>query len=244
MIHPVGKSLGVMPEAADRRIVRLQYELAQEVAARKRDGATELRRVVWMPPDAKTADLTDAAFRDALDSDASVRKCTLETIKSAIATIVQRREPTPKPAPGPRATAEQRVQIYLIIDQEDAAVAQPFAEYLVGQGYAVTFPLFEGDESEQQEDHEDTLRECDAVLVLHASATDFWRRAKLRDLKRAFGLGRGRPFRARALLLAEATGGDALDPDLIVVRDAIALAPAAALEPFLETLKKNAASAQ
>jgi hypothetical protein len=82
------------------------------------------------------------------------------------------------------------------------------------------------------------------VIVLHASATDFWRRAKLRDLKRAFGLGRARPFGARALLLADAAGGDALDPDLIVVRDAIALGPAAALAPFIETLQKNAASAR
>jgi hypothetical protein len=46
------------------------------------------------------------------------------------------------------------------------------------------------------------------------------------------------------MLLAGATGGDALDPDLVVVRDAIGLGPAAALEPFLATLKKNAASAR
>jgi hypothetical protein len=235
-IHPVAKGLGPMPEAADRRIVPLQYELAR---------SAELRRVVWMPPDAKTADLAEPAFRDALDNDAAVRKCTLETIKSAIATIAQQLlQPAPKPAPPVRRAAEERAQIYLIVDQEDAALAQPFAEYLVAQGNAVTFPLFEGDESERREDHEDTLRDCDAVLVLHASATDFWRRAKLRDLKRAFGLGRARPFSARALLLAEASGGDALDPDLIVVRDAIGLGPAAALEPFLETLRKNAASAR
>ena len=244
-IHPVANRLGAMPEDADRRIVPLQYEIAREAAARKQDTGAELRRVVWMPPDAKTADLTDAAFRDALDTDAAVRKCTLETIKSAVATLAQQlREPAPKPAAAPQPKAEGRTQIYLIADQEDATLAQPFAEYLVAQGHAVTFPLFEGDEAERREDHEDTLRECDAVIVFHASATDFWRRAKLRDLKRAFGLGRARPFAARAMLLAGATGGDALDPDLVVVRDATAAGPAAALEPFLETLKKNAASAR
>jgi hypothetical protein len=243
-IHPVGTRLGAMPEDVDRRIVPLQYELARDVASAKRASGGDLQRVVWMPPEARTADITDVAFRDALDRDAAVRKCTLETIKSAIAEVVQQlREPAPAPKPVAQTAGNARTQIYLIIDQEDAALAQPFAEELVAQGYAVTFPLFEGDETERREDHEDTLRECDAVIVLHASATDFWRRAKLRDLKRAFGLGRARPFAARALLLAGASGGDALDPDLIVIRDAVAQGPAS-LAPFVETVRKNAASAQ
>jgi hypothetical protein len=110
----------------------------------------------------------------------------------------------------------------------------------------VTSPLFDGDEAERREDHDETLCECDAVIIVHASATDFWRRAKLRDLKRAFGQGRRRPFAARALLLlgaAAAGGGDSLDPDLIVLRDGGGSAGPALLDPFLAAVPKSAGPA-
>ncbi len=233
VIHPVAKGLGVMPESSDTRIVPLQYRLAREA---------KLERLVWMPPEARIEELTDAAFRAELEMDADVRKCTLESVKTVIAKLVARRaEPVKTPVAAP-ATAGERSQIYVIFDQEDAALAQPYAEHLVAQGYAVTFPLFEGDEAERRADHDETLCECDAVIVLHASATDFWRRAKLRDLKRSFGQGRRRPFAARALLLlgAAAEGsGDALDPDLIVLRDRDGAASPAMLDPFLDVMLRG-----
>jgi hypothetical protein len=241
-IHPVGKGLGAMPEASDRRIVPLQYTLAQQVAEQRRaSGAKELARLVWMPPEARTDELADVAFRDALDTDAAVRKCTLESVKSAIATLIAHEREPAKIAPGAPAAAGQRTQIYLIFDQEDTELAQPFAEHLVAQGYAVTLPIFDGDEAERRADHDDTLCDCDAVIILHASATDFWRRAKLRDLKRAFGHGRGRPFVARAIVLlgaAAAGGGDALDPDLIVIRGSENASEPAILAPFLAGLPR------
>ena len=242
VIHPVSKGLGVMPESSDRRIVPLQYVLAREAAANRAPGTSELVRLIWMPPDARIDELTDSAFRADLETDADVRKCTLESVKSVIAKLVERRV---EPAKAPVAAVSppnERSQVYMIFDQEDAALAQPYAEHLVAQGYAVTFPLFEGEEAERRADHDETLCECDAVIVVHASATDFWRRAKLRDLKRSFGQGRRRPFAARALLLlgpAADGSGDALDPDLIVVRDHDGTAGPRAVDPFLSALLRS-----
>jgi hypothetical protein len=242
-IHPVAKGLGAMPESVDRRVVPLQYTIAQEIAARRRgSGENELLRMVWMPPEARTADVTDVLFREGLDADEAVRKCTLEAVKSAITKMIERkREPAQRPV-AVAAPSAGRMQIYLIFDQEDAERAQPMAEHLAGQGFVVTLPLFDGDESERRTDHEETLGECDAVIILHASATDFWRRAKTRDLKRAFGHGRPRPFAARALLLCGAEAdraGDSLDPDLIVLRDGGDVPNPAALDPFLEALARS-----
>ncbi len=242
VIHPVAKGLGAMPESSDRRIVPLQYALAREAAAKRVPGTPELSRLVWMPPEVRLDEITDAAFRADLETDADVRKGTLEAVKSVIAKLVQRRSEPVKTAAAAPAAAGEREQIYLIFDQEDAALAEPYAQHLVSQGYAVTFPLFDGEEAERRADHDETLCDCDAVIVLHASATDFWRRAKLRDLKRAFGQGRRRPFSARALVLlgAAAEGsGDALDPDLIVLRDAGGAAGPAMLDPFLGVLLRG-----
>jgi hypothetical protein len=82
-------------------------------------------------------------------------------------------------------------------------------------------------------------------LILQASATDLWRRAKLRDTRRAFGNGRRRPFLARGLLLADtaaAGAGDTLDPDLIVLR-ASEGPLSATLAPFLDALRRSKGAA-
>jgi hypothetical protein len=231
VIHPIAKGLGPMPESLDRRIVPLQYDLAR--------GTDASARVVWMPADAQIAEIADEALRQALDADPAVRKCTLESIKSAIATFVQRLLEPPAPVPPP--TGAERTQIYLVFDQEDAERARPIAAELFAHGFTVTLPLFDGDEGERRVDHDESLRDCNAVLIFHCSATDFWRRAKVRDLKRAFAYGRQRPFLARGLVLAGAAAtpaSDNLDPDLIVLREPGAFDPAV-LAPFLEALNRS-----
>ncbi|MGA2395163.1 MAG: toll/interleukin-1 receptor domain-containing protein [Candidatus Lustribacter sp.] len=242
VIHPISKGMGPMPESPDRRVVPLQYELARQMVDQENASAMPRPvRVVWMPPDALIADIQDDALRIALDADPVVRRCTLESIKSAVTSLAQHLSEPEHISSGREAGGAERAQIYLICDQDDAGRAQSIADSFVAQGFAVTLPLFDGDEAERREDHDETLRECDAVLVLHASSTDFWRRAKMRDLKRAFGNGRRRPFAARGLLLsgAASTGvADTLDPDLIVMRAPDALEPTI-LSPFLDALNRR-----
>ena len=55
------------------------------------------------------------------------------------------------------------------------------------------YPLFEGDEAEVREDHEENLRTCDGVLVLYGAANEVWLRRKLRELQKSAGYGRTKP---------------------------------------------------
>jgi len=241
VVHPVSSSLGAMPESFERRVVALQYDLAAAAAA----GGDGLMRLVWMPPGAKIEAIADEALRDALNADETVRVCTLETVKSAITALVQRLLAPAAPPPESSVASGERLQLYLVFDGDDADRARPVADFLFAQGFAVTLPLFEGDENERRDDHDESLRECDAILILQASATDLWRRAKLRDTRRAFGNGRRRPFLARGLLLADtaaAGAGDTLDPDLIVLR-ASEGPLSATLAPFLDALRRSKGAA-
>jgi len=85
------------------------------------------------------------------------------------------------------AAGEALSQLYLIYDERDAAAAAPWVEFLFQRGLEVIRPVFEGDEAELREYHEENLRSCDGALILHGQANECWLRRKIRELKRARG---------------------------------------------------------
>ena len=62
-------------------------------------------------------------------------------------------------------------------------------------------PSFEGDESEVRQAHQNNLILCDAVIVYYGSASDSWVSIKMSDLQKAFGYGRQKPMRAKAVFI-------------------------------------------
>jgi hypothetical protein len=94
----------------------------------------------------------------------------------------------PPAAPPPGTTTVPL--LYLIADQRDAEAIQPWADALFDHGIEVIRPLFDGDESEIREYHEENLRECDGVLIFYGSANELWLQRKLRELQKAPGYGR------------------------------------------------------
>jgi hypothetical protein len=76
-----------------------------------------------------------------------------------------------------------------LYDQRDQAIAKAWDDLLF-QSFEVIRPLFDGDEREVREAHEDALRTCDGVLVLYGSANELWLRRKLTDIQKSPGFGR------------------------------------------------------
>ena len=76
-------------------------------------------------------------------------------------------------------------------------------DYLYNQKFEVLRPLFDGDVAEVNEEHQENLRICDAVLIYHGQANEVWLRGKLRDLRKAPGYGRATPILAKAIYVAD-----------------------------------------
>ena len=93
----------------------------------------------------------------------------------------------------PPAPASDVPMVSLMADQRDADALQAWADALFERGLVVIRPLFDGDESEIREYHEDNLRFCDAVLIFYGSANELWLQRKLRELQKAPGYGRTKP---------------------------------------------------
>jgi hypothetical protein len=111
-----------------------------------------------------------------------------------------KQESPPPPEPG-APTGESVGLVYLIYDQRDIEVMAPWTEHLFNQGFEVVRPVFEGDEAEVREYHEENLCACDGALILYGRAGESWLRRKLREIQKSAGYGRTKPAPVVAISL-------------------------------------------
>jgi hypothetical protein len=198
----IGRTYGLVPEGAVKSVLELQEDLAIEMA-----GAGRLTRLVWFPPGLEVVDDRQRIFVERLRLDPRVPRggdlleTSLEELKTLIAERLSRPE-TPATAAGATSTAETKRRLYLIYDQRDADNVFPWQQFFFERGVEVLHPLFEGDEADVREYHEENLRVCDAALLIHGAAAESWLRKKLRELEKIAGLGRTKPRPLVAICLA------------------------------------------
>jgi hypothetical protein len=205
-IHLIGRGYGVVPDGETRSVVAVQQELA---AGRSAAG---FRRLLWLPPGLEVGDERQRALIEHLRTDPAVHagadllEVPLEDLKSL---IYQRLAPPPEPRkekapekPAAGAGAEGPARIYLLCDQQDLDAIRPLEDSLFDQGFEVILPLFDDDEAQARQDHEESLGACDAVLLYYGEAGEPWLRRKLREIQKSAGLGRERPLLARGIYIA------------------------------------------
>lgn len=189
-IHLIGRSHGLVPEGGEESLIEIQNELAIERGARG-----DFSRLVWISPALRIDDERQRTLRERLRTDPRLHKNAdlLETGLEDLRTVYQERLRGPA---GPVATADRSgklVRLYLIYDGRDAAATAPWAEFLFEQGFEVTGPIFEGDEGEIREYHQENLSDCDAALILYGAGSECWLRRQLRELQKSAGYGRTKP---------------------------------------------------
>jgi len=228
-VHLIGKSYGVIPEGHDRSVIDLQYQLAGDEATARPDFV----RLPWMPAELEAADPRLARVRD----DPRLLIASLETLKTTIGDLLAPKREVPPPRSGANSG-----WLYILSDPHDAEAAKRCGDLLFEQtGFDVMQPLAGSDERELREDHEESLKVCDAVLIYYGESNEFWLRTKLRDLQKAFGYGRQRPFRAKAVLLAdpERPEKERFRSHDIMVLDCFGPFEPTKLEPFVEKLTQS-----
>ena len=199
-IHLLGMQYGVVPEGGEESIVAIQNEMAIE-----RGAHGQFTRLVWIPPGLKVDDARQARLIERVRMDPRIKQGDLletyfEDLRTAVHDWLKRGEaPAPKVAAAALAaapvaeTAAPLLRLYLIHDRRDIETVTPWAEFFFERHFEVIHPVFEGDEAEIREDHEENLRSCDAVLIVFGAANECWLRRKLRELQKSAGYGRTKP---------------------------------------------------
>jgi hypothetical protein len=191
-IHLVGKSHSFVPEASAESLLQIQNELAIERGEQDDD----FSRLLWIPPGLQIEDERQRRLVEQLRLDPRMQKgadlleTSLEDLRTVIHDRLKRNE---KKAAGPAPTVpvgKSLAQLYLIYDQRDGNEVSPWADFLFEHGFEVIQPVFEGDEAEVREYHEENLRSCDGALILYGAASECWLRRKLREVQKSAGYGR------------------------------------------------------
>lgn len=193
-IHLIGKNYGLVPEGGQTSLPEVQHELATERAAQR-----GFSRLLWIPEGLRVEDERQQRVIEGLRLDPRITHGAdlLETIFEDLRTMMQdwlkKTRPTAPPtAAAEPATAAAPPRLYLIADQRDASSLTPWAHALFEERLEVTQPIFEGDEAEIREYHEENLATSDGVLIFYGAGNELWLRRKLRELQKA-GYGRTKP---------------------------------------------------
>ena len=201
-VHLVGRTYSLVPEGGLTSLIEMQHELAAERGADPR-----FQRIAWVPDGQQVTDDRQKKVieRIAMEQRGEARADFLETMFEDLRTVVMERLTKAQKAepamPTPAAGGSEIPMLYLIADQRDADAIQPWADALFDQGLEVIRPLFDGDEAEIREYHEENLRLCDGVLIFYGVANELWLQRKLRELQKAPGYGRTKPKPAAAVCL-------------------------------------------
>ncbi|HUE84600.1 MAG TPA: hypothetical protein VMO26_00835 [Vicinamibacterales bacterium] len=238
-VHMIGRFYSLVPEGGQSSLIEMQHELATARAADER-----FLRLLWLPGTQQVTDprQIEAIDRVRLDPRIRHRADVLETSFEDLRTTVQdwlKREPKGADKPAAATAPGHIPHLYLIADQRDAELIHPWADVLFEQQVEVIRPLFEGDEAEIREYHEENLTHCDGVLIFYGSGSELWLQRKLRELQKAPGYGRTkpRPVVGAALIGARTPEKERFRSHGVLVIpqwDGVALPD---LQPFLTELK-------
>ena len=227
-VHLLGPDYGIVPEGTEESLTIVQNRIARDWGK-----AGKLARLIWIEANSDGKDARQTRFLEqvrtdpGLDEGADVLETPLEELKTVLYERLKAAEQPVVSAPPPAAVSGA-ARIYLVCDARDREAVKPLQQFLKQQGGKVSLPLFEGDEAELREDHEDNLRLCDAVLIYYGHGSEAWQRKKMREVVGSMGLGRKAPLSAVGIVLgAPMTDAkeDFSNDDAIVMKMLEAFAP-------------------
>jgi hypothetical protein len=254
-IHLLGKNYSLVPEGGSESLVEIQNELAIERAA---EG--DFTRLLWIPAGLEVTDARQRAVVERirvdprLDERADVLETYLEDFRTHLQEQLDRMHAPPPPAPlsapaSPQGAAAPAAapgapavrSVYLMYDQRDAEAVGAWSDALFDQHVEVLHPLFDGDETDIREYHEDTLRTCDGVMIVFGAANEPWLRRKMREIQKSAGYGRtlAPPTLAISLIDPRTPEKDRFRTHEGRVLRAWEAAPADAIAPFVAQLRER-----
>ena len=197
-IHLIGDKYGLVPEDEQRSVVELQHELSR---------AASLQRLIWMPRyDMSNEDhrhqrlITELRDHAVGGTNTELLSGNLEDFKTVIIDTLEKQaafEDKPPSANENSATT----RIYLMFDKSDRETVSVIDDYFYDQEFEVLRPLFEGEELDIRQVHQDNLKLCDGVFIYCNQASESWLNFKMSDVRKAPGYRNGKTLTASAVYL-------------------------------------------
>ena len=241
----VGRNYSTVPEGCKESQLEVQNQLAIERGKKGR-----FSRLLWIAPDTRLEDERQIQFIDHLRLDpammegADLLETYFEELRSEVLDKLKR-PPVPAPeaasvvqSPSLLSDCAPHLTLYFIHDHRDSEAASAWIGHLFDH-FEVLPSVFEGDEAEIREYHDENLRNCYGVLIFYGTTNELWVRRKLREVQKAPGYGRTKPAPAVGIVLAPPRNNEKdhfRTHDAIVIPQLDGLAPDS-LQQFIDSLK-------
>jgi hypothetical protein len=249
-VHMIGRTYGDVPRGATRSLFEIQNVLAVERAAR-----AGFARLIWMPPHLVPDDprqqhvIEQLRLEPQMPQSTDLLETPLEDLKTVITAWLTGRPQPPaaaaaSAAPAPATAGGQDYpQLYCVYDIKDVDAIAPWEKFLFNE-FEVIRPVFTGDGADIRNAHEDSLRNCDGVLIFYGSGSEFWLRQKLREVQKSPGFGRTQPLPVVGVCLVPP---DTPEKNRFATHDAIVVSQLSGfspnlLQPFVARVKEARSS--
>ncbi|NJK83739.1 MAG: DUF4062 domain-containing protein [Saprospiraceae bacterium] len=193
VIQMFGEQYGSLLRQGSLSIAALQQQIIQEHTA----NFPELPRYIWVSPNLEQAEEKQRFFLETLKHElkdihkTELMQGSLEEFKVLIKEGINALQHTPKESPD-IAIQQAALSVYLIHEQSDQELAQIYLEALRQQSpLEVIETVRSEDVFHNRQHHLQSLMNCDVVVLIACQADKYWVEAKLLDLLKLPGLGRG-----------------------------------------------------
>ena len=215
-IHLIGEEYGEIGND-NKSVIDLQNKLAEEQSARINSAQDKEKfyRIIWINPEVEVLSERQKRFTDNIKRDieskqeSELLQSPVEELKAFIRSSINKRHQPEKIVEEAHYIApNKKNSIYLIFDRRDYDTSENVKSFLVGHGFDVLVPTFDGDFFELENLHKTNLISCDACMVIAKEVNKNWLTTKLKDIDKIHGFGRLRPIKAKAIYLASRNGHD------------------------------------
>lgn len=207
-IHMLGAWYGELIRNSKFSFIDFQIKTVKEFIASK-ETILKPHQIIWIPNDIKPTDQRQSLYLKRLKRDeAQYLTEIIETPFEVFKTILNSRlnEIT---SPQPRPMAEKN-KLYVICEKASDEQMAEYIGMMRVKGFEVLEQRENGGEFFPLSKHINNLLTADAVLIYKGDSTMDWLNSKIRDLVKAPGYGKSKPFRAVEIISLQKTADKSL----------------------------------
>lgn len=207
-VHLLGAWYGEFIKNSKLSFIDFQIKTVKEFIAAK-DTTQKPHQVIWIPNDIKPTDQRQALYLKRLKRDeAQYLTEIIETPFEVFKTILNARlyELT---SPQSKPLAEKN-KLYVIFEQPAAEKMAEYTAMMCAKGFVILEHHENGEDYFPLSKHINNLLTADAILIYKGNSTMEWLNSKIRDLVKAPGYGKSKPFRAIEIISQQKTADKSL----------------------------------
>ncbi len=207
-VHILGDKYGDKKILKNISIVDFQNKVAAEFCHKN---TNNLSRVIWLSPDYKNTDLEQNEYLDQLRknkdelSSAELIQTPIELLKSIILDHLEKGGPKSEKKVKLETKEVESIKeggVYIIHDSADKESVKPLIDWFKKNDFEVHSPDFDLQHYKLMLDHKQKLIKSDSILVYCNHGNIQWSKTKIKDIIKAPGFGRNKPFQFKSLYLA------------------------------------------